>query len=229
MNPFSDKEFLLQQYTAVKNDIASTCASLGRNPDTVRLVVVSKFQPDTKIRWLLEANQREFGESRAEEMEEKWEALLSSYPDTRLHYIGQIQSRKIKLIVKYCHMIHSLDRIDIAEKMAAECSRQNKSMECLIQINTGAEVQKGGIPPDSLSSFLEKCRMISPLIIKGIMCIPPVNEDPLPHFQLMQQLKNTFRLDELSMGMSNDYSKAISCGASILRIGNKIMGDRNEH
>lgn len=226
MNTLSERNFLLEQFKQVNDEIENTCHSTGRDPGEIRLIVVSKFQPESRIRWLLEASQRNFAESRINEIEQKWLSIFADYPDAKLHFIGQLQSRKIKLIVKYCHMIHSLDRIDIAEKIAEECRTQNKKIDCLVQINIGDEPQKSGVHPDSLPDFLEKCKTISPLSIKGIMCIPPVNKDPTPYFQLMYQLKNNFNLPELSMGMSDDYQKAIACGATMVRIGTKIMGDR---
>lgn len=226
MTDFSEKELLLHRYEQVKNQINEACISSNRNLNEINLIVVSKFQPETKIRWLLEAGHREFAESRAEEMEVKWKPLLATYPDVKLHFIGQIQSRKIKLIVQYSHMIHSLDRIEIAEKIALECSKQHKYPACLIQINTGLESQKGGVDPGLFSAFFQQCKLISGLTITGIMCIPPAYQQPTPHFRLMQTLKNDYQLDELSMGMSNDYIEAITYGATMLRIGTKIMGER---
>lgn len=227
MTASSEKEILLAQYEEVKNQIMQTCLAIHRHYHEVKLVIITKFQPEEKIRWLLEAGHREFGESRTEEMQEKWSSLLLAYPDVKLHYIGQIQSRKIWHIVKYCHVVHSLDRIEIAEKIAHECSMQNKYLECLIQINTGAESQKGGVDPAEFPTFLHKCEVINGLIIKGIMCIPPLNQNPIPHFHSMQQLKTDSNLNELSMGMSKDYIEAITCGATMLRIGTKIMGSRS--
>jgi len=226
MKSSAERELLLHHYKEIKDQIEKACSTSKRNSHEVKLVVISKFQPETKIRWLLEAGHREFGESRVEELQKKWEPLLPIYPDIRLHYIGKIQSRKIRHIVRYCHIVHSLDRIDIAKIIASECIKQNKFIECLIQINTGAESQKSGIDPYYFPIFLQECRMIRQLIIQGIMCIPPANQDPLPHFHLMQNLKNNFGLNELSMGMSNDYIDAIQCGATMLRIGTKIMGYR---
>lgn len=226
MNTVNEEVLLLQRYEAIKLDIKHACQHARRADDSVRLVIVSKHQPEDRIKWLIQAGQREFGENRAEEILSKWQALLQEYPEIKLHFIGQIQSRKIPAIVRFSSMVHSLDRISIAEKIASECSRQNRKLECLIQINTGAEPQKGGIDPALLPEFLKECSAMEPLMIKGIMCLPPVNEDAISHFQLMQKLKTEFNLTEASMGMSDDFDKAIACGATILRIGRRIMGER---
>jgi len=221
-----DKELLLKNYAEVQSQIIQTSHVAQRHPDEIKLIVVSKFQPETKIHWLLDAGQRQFAESRIEEIEQKWPSLLMQYPDVVLHYIGQIQSRKIKNIIKYCHYIHSLDRLEIAEKIAVESIRQQRSPICLVQINTGAEHQKNGISPEAFPDFYSACKNITALNIQGIMCIPPVHENPLPHFALMQKIKNSFSLAELSMGMSSDYREAILHGATMLRIGTRIMGER---
>jgi len=227
MTDLSEKTLLLSRFNEVKNQIEKTCLTSQRNDHTVKLIVVTKGQPITKIRWLIEAGHHEFAENRLEELEHKWSILLKEYPDTKLHFIGHIQSRKIKKIVQYCHVIHSLDRIEIAKKIAMECHKQHKNIPCLIQINTGHEPQKDGIDPNLFSDFLQQCNQIPTLNINGIMCIPPANQDASPHFHLMQQLKNDYHLNELSMGMSNDYTEAILLGSTMLRIGTKIMGERH--
>lgn len=221
-----ERDLILQQYQAVKTSIAQTCLNLKRDSQQCKLVVVSKFQPAQKIRWLLEAGQRDFGENRIEEVEEKWGALLADYPDAKLHFIGSIQSRKVRSIVKYADYIHSLDRLEIAEKIAKECLAQGKRADCLIQVNVGDEAQKSGIVATHFSDFLEKCKTMTGLQVLGAMCIPPANEPPAPYFKLMQQLQIKHGLQELSMGMSNDYVEALAYGSTMVRVGSKILGAR---
>ena len=212
-----------QHYQEVQTEILKTCQETGRDAQTVKLVVVSKSQDAEKIRCLLKAGQRDFGENRIEEIEKKWSALLIDYPDVKLHFIGVIQSRKVRNIVKYCQYIHSIDRLEIAEKIARECRLQNKITNCLIQVNIGAEPQKAGIPIEQLPTFLTECNQHIQLPIAGIMCIPPINQDPAAYFRLMQKLRLEYRLKELSMGMSDDYVEAISNGATMIRVGSKIL------
>lgn len=221
-----EQESILQRYQQVQDQIVESCRQACRKPDEIKLIVISKFKPVSGIRSLLDAGQVEFGESRVEEIEEKWLPLLTQYPDIKLHFIGKLQSRKIRQIVSYCQMIHSLDRIELAQKIANESFNQNKIVKCLIQINTGAEVQKAGISPNDFPDFLQACKSINHLLIEGIMCIPPMGQDPLPHFRLMQKIKLEFALKELSMGMSDDYLDAIASGATMLRIGKNILGAR---
>lgn len=221
-----ERDLILQQYQTVRADISQTCLKLKRDRQQIKLVVVSKFQPAQKIRWLLEAGQRDFGENRIEEVEEKWGALLADYPDTKLHFIGSIQSRKVRSIVKYADYIHSLDRLEIAEKIAKECIEQGKQPVCLIQVNIGCEAQKSGITATEFSKFLEKCNAINGLRIRGVMCIPPADEPPSPYFKLMQQIQIKHGLQELSMGMSNDYIDALAYGSTMVRVGSKILGSR---
>lgn len=220
-----ERDEILQNYLDVKNKIAQTCIKSERL-NTVKLIVISKFQSADKIRGLLEAGQRDFGESRVEEIKKKWPALLMDYPDAKLHFIGPIQSRKVRDIVKYADYVHSVDRLDIAEHIARESQVQHKITECLIQVNVGAEPQKSGIEVAQFPTLLMKCRGFNTLSVRGAMCIPPVNQNPTQYFMLMRNLQVNHDLKELSMGMSSDYSEAITCGATMIRVGSKIMGSR---
>jgi pyridoxal phosphate enzyme (YggS family) len=218
---------VLQNYEEVISKITQTCLQMNRPANSVKLIVISKFQPEEKIRCLLEAGHRDFGESRIDEVMSKWGPLLADFPNTKLHFIGSIQSRKVRDIVKYCDYVHSVDRYDIADRIARECQIQNKSIDCFIQVNVGAEPQKSGIDISEFSAFLEKCRANSHLSIIGAMCLPPADHDPAPYFQLMQDLQMNNHLKELSMGMSNDYVEAIAHGATMIRVGSKILGSRS--
>lgn len=218
------RDIIQHNYLQVKTAIKQTSMQLVSSD--VKLLVVSKFQSAEKIRWLLEAGQRDFGESRIEEVEDKWEPLLMDYPETKLHFIGPIQSKKIRKIVKYTDYIHSVDRLEVAEKIAKESQTQNKSIKCFIQINIGAEAQKAGIAIEKFPAFFEECKSRIKLLVVGIMCIPPIDKDPIPYFRSMRNLQLNHGLKELSMGMSNDYKEAINCGATIIRVGSKILGSR---
>lgn len=217
---------ILQNYMEVKNEVMQTCLQIKCPSTSVKLIVISKFQSADKIRCLLAAGQSDFGESRIEEVKEKWEPLLADYPNTKLHFIGSIQSRKVRDIVKYTDYVHSVDRFEIAEGIARESQIQNKPIECLIQVNVGAESQKSGVDFTQFPAFLEKCETCSNLSIIGAMCIPPADQNPVPYFKLMQDLQANHGVKELSMGMSNDYAEAIAHGATMIRIGSKIFGCR---
>lgn len=222
----NDNNPIVQNYQEVQAIIEKTCLSINRSVATVRLIVVSKFQPAEKICSLLKAGQRDFAESRIEEVEKKWLPLIRKYPDIRLHFIGTIQSRKIRKIVQYCDYIHSLDRTETARKIAEEISCQQRKVVCLIQINIGDEDQKSGVSVADFPEFLKQCRQVFQLPVCGIMCLPPFDRDPLSYFNTMQQLLLKNNLVELSMGMSHDFSTAILCGATMIRVGTRILGDR---
>lgn len=221
-----EREKILSNYLAVKSQIAQHQMRLDDANRPVRLIVVSKFQPIDKIRILLAAGHRDFAESRVEEAREKWSVLRQEYPDVILHFIGAIQSKKIPDIVKYSDYIHSVDRVEIAEKISRETQRQSKTLKCLIQVNVGHEPQKAGIELDHFPDFFNTLRKLSGFIVEGVMCIPPATEDPRPFFDIMQKVKKDHSLKELSMGMSSDFLVAIECGSTMLRVGAKILGTR---
>ena len=215
---------VLKNYFQVKDRVSELCKNAKRLNADVRLVVVSKFQRLDVIRILLEVGHSDFAENRIEEVKEKWPTLLLEYPNTKLHFIGPIQSRKVRDIVTYADYIHSLDRLEIAQRIAQEMQIQSKTPECLIQVNVGSEVQKSGILAAQFPTFLEDCKHRAKLPIIGAMCLPPANQNPMPYFQEMQQLQVKYHLNELSMGMSNDYAQAIACGATMIRVGTGIFG-----
>lgn len=214
---------VLKNYVQVKDNVSELCKNTKRFSADVRLVVVSKCQSIDAIRILLEAGHSDFAENRIEEVKEKWPTLLLEYPNTKLHFIGSIQSRKVRDIVTYSDYIHSLDRIEIAQRIAQEMQIQGKALECLIQVNIGSEAQKSGILAAQFPTFLEDCKHRAKLPIIGAMCLPPAHQNPMPYFQEMQALQVKYHLRELSMGMSSDYAQAIACGATMIRVGTGIF------
>ncbi len=190
------------------------------------LVAVSKTHAADAIRPVLDAGQRVFGENRVQEAFGKWPALKGEYPDVELHLIGPLQSNKTREAVELFDAIHSLDRPKLAQALAAEIARSGKSPLLFIQVNTGEEPQKAGVAPLDAPGFIALCREELKLPVRGLMCIPPADENPAPHFALLQKLAREHALPFLSMGMSEDFESAIKFGATHLRIGSAIFGAR---
>jgi PLP dependent protein len=213
----------LQQVLA---DIAAAARAADRAPQDVHLVAVSKTFGADAIRPVLDAGQRLFGENRVQEAEKKWPELRREYREIDLHLIGPLQSNKTKDAVALFDAIHTVDRPKIAEKIAEEMQRTSKQLKLFIQVNTGEEAQKAGIPPAEATAFVTMCREKLGMRITGLMCIPPVDEEPAVHFALLAKLARENGLKELSMGMSADYTKAIQHGATYVRVGSAIFGAR---
>lgn len=207
---------MTQAYLNVKN----------RVPAHVTLVAVSKtyFAPD--IRPVLEAGQRVFGENRVQEAQEKWPELRREYPDVKLHLIGPLQSNKAADAVALFNVIQTVDRTKIAEALAKEVKKQKRNLQFYVQVNTGSEPQKAGILPKAADQFIIDCTEKYGLNIVGLMCIPPVDEDPVPHFKMLAQIAERNGLTELSMGMSSDFEIAVAEGATVVRVGSAIFGSR---
>lgn len=220
------REVVLQNYQRVIAMMQAACRQSNCAESEVKLIVVTKLQSAEKIRWVLEAGHCDFAENKIQEIQEKWPPLLAEFPTARLHFIGPIQSNKVKNIVKYAHFIHSVDRWKIAEKIAHECQMQNKSPQCLIQVNIGNESQKSGLRIEEFAEFYQKCLTILHLKMTGAMCIPPAAQNPNPYFRLMHQLQLECHFLELSMGMSDDFVQAIANAASMIRVGSKIFGSQ---
>ena len=214
----------MDNLSEVKNEIAKTAADCGRKPAV--LVAVSKTHGVDKILPLIEAGQRVFGENRVQEAMEKFPPLKEKYPDLKLHLIGHLQTNKAKEAVELFDVIETIDRVELAEKLAKEMKKQGKNIPCFIQVNTGEEPQKAGIVPRETFSLLEKCRELG-LNIIGLMCIPPVDDEPAPHFAFLKKLAKQAGLSELSMGMSADYPVAIQQGATYVRVGSALFGQRD--
>jgi PLP dependent protein len=213
----------------ILSDIATIAREYKRDPQDVHLMAVSKVQPDERIEEALGAGQRVFGENRVQEALSRWEKRKKEYPDLELHLIGPLQTNKVKEALSLFDAIHTLDR----EKLAVTLSKELQSLEknnypLLIQVNTGEEEQKSGILPAELADFIHFCLSEQGLHIKGLMCIPPVDEPPALHFAFLRKLAITHGLKELSMGMSADYQKAIPLGATYIRVGTSFFGQRNK-
>jgi PLP dependent protein len=216
----------LEGITAVRDDIARACRDAGRDPSTVTLVAVSKtFGPDA-IEPVIAAGQRVFGENRVQEAKAKWPPLVARHAGIELHLVGPLQSNKAREAVALFDAIHSLDRESLAEALAKEMTRQQRRPLLFVEINTGAEPQKSGVLPQDADAFLAACRERHNLSISGLMCIPPFDEAPAPHFALTAQIAKRNGLALLSMGMSADFPIAIAFGATHVRVGTAIFGSR---
>jgi len=210
----------------VEQDIARACKEARRERASVTLIAVSKTFAAEAISPVINAGQRVFGENRVQEAKAKWPALVSAHPGIALHLIGPLQSNKAKEAVALFDAIHSVDRPSICEALAKEISSQNKRPELFVQVNTGEEPQKAGIAPGEADAFIASCRDKYGLVISGLMCIPPVDAAPAPHFALTAKIAARNGLKNLSMGMSADFAVAIQFGATHVRVGSAIFGHR---
>lgn len=210
----------------IKKTVKTAARECARAPETIKLVAVSKNQPLEKITEALECGHRLFGENRVQEALSHWRDLKSRTPGLLLHLIGPLQTNKVKEAVALFDMIETLDREKLARALSKEMKKQDRPIPCLIQVNTGHEEQKAGIPPDQLPAFLNFCRTECDLDIRGLMCIPPVDDPPALHFAFLKKLASENGLEELSMGMSADYEKAIPLGATYIRVGTALFGQR---
>jgi hypothetical protein len=211
----------------VQGRIAEAAKAAGRQPGDVTLVAVSKTHGPERVRELLEAGQRIFGENRVQEAQEKFPALKADYPDLELHLIGPLQTNKARDAVALFDVIQSVDRERLAATLAKEMERAAKRPDCFIQVNTGEEEQKAGILPAELDAFVAACRDVHQLPVVGLMCIPPVNEEPALHFALLEKMARRNGLAKVSMGMSADYETAIRLGATHVRVGSALFGARH--
>jgi pyridoxal phosphate enzyme (YggS family) len=212
---------------AVRHEIERACRDARRDPASVTLVAVSKTFPAEAIEPVIAAGQTVFGENRVQEAKAKWPALIERHPGIELHMIGPLQSNKAKEAVALFHAIHSVDRPSLCEALAKEIARQNRRPRLFVEINTGAEEQKAGVLPQDADAFLARCRDEHRLTIDGLMCIPPADEAPAPHFALTARIAARNGLKLLSMGMSADYAVAIAMGATHVRVGSAIFGARS--
>jgi hypothetical protein len=212
---------------SVELKIVRACEDARRDRASVTLIAVSKTFDASAISPVIESGQRVFGENRVQEAKTKWPALISSYPGLALHLIGPLQSNKAKEAVALFDAIHSVDRPSICQALAKEIESQKKRPQLFVQINTGEEPQKAGIAPADADAFIAACRDTYGLEISGLMCIPPVNEAPAPHFALTAKIAARNGLKNLSMGMSADFATAIQFGATHVRVGSAIFGARH--
>jgi pyridoxal phosphate enzyme (YggS family) len=210
----------------VKEEIVLAAEATGRKPSTVELVAVTKTMPAAAVEDAIEAGQRLFGENRVQEAQAKWPALKALHSDLELHLIGPLQTNKVKEAVALFDVIETLDRPKLARALAEEMKRTGMRPRLFVQVNTGEEPQKAGIAPEETADFVALCRDTFGLAIDGLMCIPPFDEEPSMHFALLAKRAKEIGLDELSMGMSGDFEKAIAFGATYVRVGTAIFGKR---
>ncbi|MGF9759998.1 YggS family pyridoxal phosphate-dependent enzyme [Microvirga sp. 0TCS3.31] len=210
----------------VRESIRRSASDYDRDPSSITLVAVSKTFPAEEIEPVLAAGQRVFGENYVQEAKAKWPTLRERYSDVELHMIGPLQSNKAREAVELFDVIHTLDRPSLAEALAKEIARQGKTPRLLVQVNTGGEPQKGGVIPAEVDAFLEACRSKYGLTIEGLMCIPPAEDPPSPHFALLSTIAKRHGLNVLSMGMSADFDAAIQLRATHVRVGSAIFGAR---
>lgn len=215
-----------QNLAAVKARIADACDRAGRAAGDVVLVAVSKTFAADAIRPALAAGQRVFGENRVQEAEGKWPALRDAFPDVELHLIGPLQSNKTKAAVALFDVIQTVDRERIARRIAEAGQELGRTPKVFVQVNTGHEEQKAGVAPDGVAALVASCRDAHGLDVLGLMCIPPVDRDPAPHFDLLRELAARVGVTGLSMGMSADFATAINHGATHVRVGSAIFGAR---
>jgi PLP dependent protein len=211
---------------AVQGEIEAACRAAGRDPATVSLVAISKTFPAAAVEDVIAAGQTVFGENRVQEAKAKWPALKARHPGIHLHLVGPLQSNKVKDALALFDAIHSVDRPSLAEALAKAMEKQDRRPQLFVQVNTGAEPQKAGVLPQDADAFVARCRDVYDLRIEGLMCIPPVDEAPAPHFALLGKIAARNGLKFLSMGMSADFARAIEFGATHVRVGTAIFGVR---
>lgn len=223
----TDHAAIADNLAAIRSRIAAACSAAMRDLESVTLVAVSKTHPAEAVAAALAAGHRVFGENRVQEAQAKYPALRARHPDLRLHLIGPLQTNKVKEAVALFDAIETIDRPRLAEALAKEMARQNRSLDCFIEVNIGAEAQKAGIAPDAAGDFIAECQSRWKLRVQGLMCIPPEGQDPVPFFMKLAEIAEQNGLKGLSMGMSADFEAAIGCGASHVRVGTAIFGARN--
>ena len=216
-----------QNLRRVRARIEETAREAGRDPADVTLVAVSKTMPADRVAMAIAAGQRVFGENRVQEAEHKWPALRATQPDIRLHLICPLQTNKVGKAVELFDVIETVDRPKLAHALVHELEKTGLRRDCFIQVNTGAEPQKAGVLPDQADAFIRECIEDLKLPIIGLMCVPPVDEEPSLHFALLREIARRHGLAQLSMGMSADYPVAIAFGATYVRVGTAIFGHRN--
>lgn len=217
---------LADRLAHVRAQIDTAARAAARDPAEITLVAVSKFHPVTSVQEAIKAGQRIFGENRVQEAAAKFPALRASHPDIRLHLIGGLQTNKARDAVRLADMIESLDRPALSDALARAADTEGRMPDLLIEVNTGDEPQKFGVPREQADAFIRASRARFGDRLKGLMCIPPAEQDPVPHFQLLRSMAQVHGLSVLSMGMSSDYPQAIAQGATLVRVGTAIFGPR---
>ena len=211
--------------TDIKKRIHKTEVSFSRSVGSTKLIAVSKVQPNERIKFVLDEGHRVFGENRIQEAQSKWPDFKQNYDLVELHIIGPLQTNKTRAAMELADSIHTLDRPKLATNMARLAQELGKCPELFVQVNTGGEEKKSGVLPAETESFVKDCLYLD-LPVKGLMCIPPIDEEASLHFSLLKKISENCGLEYLSMGMSNDFEKAISFGATHIRVGSAIFGER---
>ncbi len=214
-------------YKSFLEQFNNAALKAGRDIDEIELIAVSKKKPLEDIKKVFNQGHLSFGENQIQEIERKWPDFKKLNSNIQLHFIGNIQSRKVGSIHENCEVIHSVDRMKVVKLFAELENLKNVRRKYFIQINTGNEPQKSGVMLSDANKFISECLESYNLNIVGLMCIPPINEDPKRHFSTLAELAKNFNLSLLSMGMSNDFNSALECGATHIRIGTKIFGERS--
>ncbi len=209
----------------IKNLINQAELNSSGSSGRVKLIAVSKVQPNNRVEAVLEEGHRVFGENRVQEAQSKWPDFKNQYQDVELHIIGPLQTNKTRAAMELADSIHTLDRLKLAKNMARLAQNLGKCPELFVQVNTGNEQQKTGVSPKDTESFVKECLDMD-LPVRGLMCIPPVHEEASLHFALLKKISENCGLKYLSMGMSSDFEKAISFGATHIRVGSAIFGER---
>ena len=209
----------------IKKRISAAEAKAGRSDGSTKLIAVSKVQPNERVQAILEQGHRIYGENRVQEAADKWPAFREQFDGIELHIIGPLQTNKARAAMELAQAIHTLDRIKLAHTFARLAQEMGACPDLYIQVNTGAEPQKAGVLPASADAFIAESVALD-LPVAGLMCIPPVNEDPSLHFKLLGDIAARNGLNGLSMGMSGDFETAVAHGATHVRVGSAIFGDR---
>lgn len=217
---------IADQLAAVRREIAEAAVDCGRDPASISLVAVSKTHGEDAVRAALAAGQTVFGENKVQEAKAKFTGLRAEFSDLRLHLVGPLQTNKVKDAVATFDVIESLDRPKLAQALADEIAAANRRPELLVQVNTGEEPQKAGVLPLEADAFIDDCVKRLGLPIVGLMCVPPVDEEPAMHFALLREIAKRHGLERLSMGMSGDFPTAVRFGATHVRVGTAIFGAR---
>jgi hypothetical protein len=224
--PNASPSVVAANLATVQARIAAAARAAGRTPDDITLVAVTKTHPPQVIAEALAAGHRVFGENRVQEAAAKWPELKRAWPGIELHLVGPLQTNKVRDAVALFDVIESVDRPKLAQALAAEFRRSGRRPACYVQVNTGEEPQKAGVAPALADDFIAQCRDEFALPVAGLMCIPPLDEEPSLHFALLAQIARRNGLSVLSMGMSADYEIAIAFGATHVRIGTAVFGER---
>lgn len=217
---------IAERLHAVRTSMQAAALAAGRDPASVSLVAVSKFHPLQSVQDALAANQCVFGENRVQEAAAKFPPLRATHPALRLHLIGGLQTNKAREAVRIADMIESLDRPALVDAIARAADAEGRLPDLLVEVNTGDEPQKFGVPKEQADAFIRLCQQRFGPSLRGLMCIPPAGQNPVPHFQLLRSMAQTHGLPVLSMGMSADFEQAIAQGATLVRVGSAIFGPR---